>query len=126
MNVKIAVAVGYYFAIVDSEDVKGIALKQSGELVSVNGESFMVYKGETFQDSQKIDDLMDSKKYIVRGVSEYAESHDETEYDVTITRYGCARVKAHSVKEAMEIANTLPESKISWSDDWVATDAISE
>ena len=44
-------------------------------------------------------------------------------FDVTIARTGCAYVFAENDEAALKVANTLPETEISWSDDFKATDA---
>ena len=59
-NSKIAIGAGYGFAIVNSSDVKGIALKNTNQLVKVNGEIYPLYKGQTYEDSRKIDNVLDN------------------------------------------------------------------
>ena len=126
INVKVAIGVGYYFAIVDSSEAKNIRLKQTNTLVNVEGETYMLYKGETFEESQKVDRLFDT------GISTYpindyiVKDNGEKEFDVTITRFGCVKVKASSIQDAIEKANALPTNEITWNEDWEATDAVAE
>lgn len=44
-------------------------------------------------------------------------------YDVTVTRVGSVSVDADSPEEAMEKADKLPSSAITWADDFTPTDA---
>lgn len=44
-------------------------------------------------------------------------------YDVTVTRVGSVSVDADSPEEAMEKADKLPSSAITWADDFAPTDA---
>lgn len=59
INVEIAVGVGYEFVIASSELVHGIWLKKTNQLVSVNGKTYQLYKGSEYEDSRKIDAIMD-------------------------------------------------------------------
>lgn len=59
INSKIAIGAGYGFAIVDSSVVKGVTLKNTNQLVKVNGEIYPLYKGQTYEDSRNIDDFLD-------------------------------------------------------------------
>ena len=63
IEVKLAVGVGYEFAIINSDEVHGISLKNTHSLVSVNDEVYPLYKGETFNDSKKIDEIMDKPNH---------------------------------------------------------------
>lgn len=130
IEVRIAVGVGEKFAIVKTGDVKHILLKNTGTLVEVDGEWFALYKGETFNESQKVDKLFDENKvkemYINDHLYNRESEDDEDEYDVTVTRYGCVKVRAKNAMEAMEKANKLPTESVTWNDDWSATDAYRE
>ncbi|MDV7678447.1 hypothetical protein [Erysipelothrix rhusiopathiae] len=55
LNSQVAVGVGYSFAIVDESKVKNIKLNDSGVVVSVEGKEFTLFKGSTFEDSEKVD-----------------------------------------------------------------------
>lgn len=57
---KIAVAAGYRFNLVDSREASGIDLKDCGTVVTVDGHDYNVMKGATYEDSRKVDDLLDS------------------------------------------------------------------
>lgn len=57
---KIAVAAGYRFNLVDAREVSGIDLKGCGTVVTVDGHDYEVMKGATYEDSRKVDDLLDS------------------------------------------------------------------
>lgn len=59
INAKLAVGVGYEFVVTSAHDVKGINVKYTGKLVSVNDDVYPLYKGATFKDSLKIDEIMD-------------------------------------------------------------------
>ena len=57
---KIAVAAGYRFNLVDAKEASGIDLKGCGTVVTVDGHDYEVMKGATYEDSRKVDDLLDS------------------------------------------------------------------
>lgn len=57
---KIAVAAGYRFNLVDARETSGIDLKGCGTVVTVDGHDYEVMKGATYEDSRKVDDLLDS------------------------------------------------------------------
>ena len=59
IEVKVAVKVGYNFAIVDKSEVRGIKLKPSHTLVKVGDEIYPLNSGETYEDSRKLDDILD-------------------------------------------------------------------
>jgi hypothetical protein len=63
IKVMIAVGVGYEFAIVNRDEVKNINLKNTYQIVSVDGLTYPVYKGTTYEDSRLVDDVLDSGKY---------------------------------------------------------------
>jgi hypothetical protein len=125
INVKIAVGVGYNFIIANSDDVKGICLENTGSVVKVNGETYPLYKGLTFAESQKVDAIMDSGKYVEYGINEHKVIKKKL-FDVTVTRYGCVQVEAETSEEAISIANAMKTNEITWGDDWSATDAYCE
>lgn len=61
---KIAVKVGYYYALVDKEKTKDIELEETGIRVyprkeNSQGKIYNLYKGKSFEDSRKIDSLFD-------------------------------------------------------------------
>lgn len=57
---KIAVAAGYRFNLVDTRETSGIDLKGCGTVVTVDGHDYEIMKGSTYEDSRKVDDLLDS------------------------------------------------------------------
>lgn len=57
---KIAVAAGYRFNLVDAREASTIDLKGCGTVVTVDGHDYEVMKGATYEDSRKVDDLLDS------------------------------------------------------------------
>lgn len=61
---KIAIKVGYYYAVVDKDKVADISLEQTGTKVypshdNFEGKVYPLYKGITFEESTKIDALFD-------------------------------------------------------------------
>ncbi|MDO5714789.1 MAG: conjugal transfer protein, partial [Tissierellia bacterium] len=61
---KVAVKVGYYYALVDREKTKDIGLEETGSRVyprkdNPQGKVYTLYKGKSFEESQKIDSLFD-------------------------------------------------------------------
>ena len=61
---KIAVKVGYYYAVVDKEKVSDIALHKTGIKIyprkdNLQGKVYPLYNGRTFGESQKVDKLFD-------------------------------------------------------------------
>ena len=61
---KIAVKVGYYYALVDKEKTNDIELEETGIRVyprkeNSQGKIYTLYKGKSFEDSKKIDSLFD-------------------------------------------------------------------
>lgn len=66
---KVAVGVGYVFNLLPASTVAGIALRDSGTSVTVDGVDYPLMQGETFEDSRKIDGLLDI--YGERRTSDY-------------------------------------------------------
>lgn len=61
---KLAVKVGYYYALVDKEKTKDIEIEETGIRVyprkeNSQGKIYTLYKGKSFEDSRKIDSLFD-------------------------------------------------------------------
>ena len=61
---KIAVKVGFYYALVDKDKTKDIELEETGIRVyprkeNSQGKIYTLYKGKSFEDSKKIDNLFD-------------------------------------------------------------------
>lgn len=59
-NTRILVNVGYEYAFIPTDKLKGIALKAAGKII-VDEVEHAVFKAETFAESQKIDALFDNK-----------------------------------------------------------------
>ena len=62
-DVKLAVGAGYEFVIASSDDVRGVWLKRTEQVVSVNGATYPLYKGSEFEDSVAIDAIMDAPNH---------------------------------------------------------------
>ena len=125
INVKIALGVGRKFAIVDSSDVRHINLKNTGTIVYVDGDPYVLVKGNTFADSQKVDDFFDSNGVTELDIDKHL-SQNGTWYDVTVVQTGSIRVCANSHSEAIAKVNGMKDPTIKWSGDWEATDATEE
>lgn len=71
-----AVKVGYVFGIFEERDLEGISLAPSSTFVTVDGELYSLYKGVTFHDSVKVDDLLDKNPSKQKAISDYAVRED--------------------------------------------------
>ena len=60
-STRLLVNVGYEYAFIPKEKLKGIPLKKAWK-INVDGAELAVFKGETFTDSQKLDELFDSEE----------------------------------------------------------------
>lgn len=58
---KIAVGVGFVFNIFEKEEVSHINLKAAGTEVFVDKVIYTIYKGETYEASQRVDEMLDQK-----------------------------------------------------------------
>lgn len=58
-STRILINVGYEYAFIPTNKLKGIALKEAGRII-VDGIEHIVFKAETFTESQKLDELFDS------------------------------------------------------------------
>lgn len=65
---KLAVAVGYNFGLIPEEEMNGIALDGEG-VIHFEGQNYTLYKAKTYEDSRKIDTLLD--KYGEYSIKEY-------------------------------------------------------
>lgn len=55
----IAIGAGYSFGLLDDESkLNGISVEQRGS-VEIDGTTFPLFKGKTFEDSRQIDSLLD-------------------------------------------------------------------
>ncbi|MBR3996015.1 MAG: hypothetical protein IKI97_12145 [Clostridia bacterium] len=55
----LAVKAGYVFNLFEEENLKGIELKKTDTKVKVDGVEYSLYAGATYEDSRRIDDLLD-------------------------------------------------------------------
>ena len=69
---KIAIKVGCSFTLVNVEKLKEIELKETGMSVKYNHKVYKLYCGRTYEDSRKIDELLDYDEDVdEKKVSEY-------------------------------------------------------
>ena len=71
---KIAVKVGYYYALVDREKTKDIELEETGSRVypredNPQGKVYTLYKGKSFEESRKVDSLFDEMAIKMKDVN---------------------------------------------------------
>ena len=76
---KLAVKVGEEFILEDENSFDRIKLIETETKVEINGEEFTLYKGETFDESRKIDDLLDSGNYEIYKLSDYEKESSKKE-----------------------------------------------
>lgn len=77
-----ALRAGYEFNIFDDEETSHISLKKTNDFVEIDGAFYPIYRGTTFEESQKVDTLLDEKGGL--SVSEYKVS---SPFQETITKY---------------------------------------
>jgi hypothetical protein len=68
---KIIVAVGMEFTLVDKTKVKHISLKGNRERIEFQGMNYPIFKGSTFADSKKVDELLDSGEVEIFKLKDY-------------------------------------------------------
>ena len=56
-----AVKVGYVFNIFDENELRNIALRETGRKVEYDGKEYSLYSPYTYEDSQRVDMLLDVK-----------------------------------------------------------------
>ena len=81
---RIAVGVGYMFNILDVQAVTsaGVSLKTTGAVVTVDGRDYHLMKGATYEDSRKVDALLDTYgQYRVKDFAKGAASLSDVERD---------------------------------------------
>lgn len=71
---KIAVKVGFYYALVDKEKIKDIELEETGIRVyprkdNPQGKVYTLYKGKSFEESRKVDSLFDEMAIKMKDVN---------------------------------------------------------
>lgn len=59
-STRLLVNVGYEYAFIPKEKLRGVALKEAGKII-VDEVEHAVFKAETFSESQKLDELFDNK-----------------------------------------------------------------
>ena len=90
---KIAVKVGFYYALVDKEKTKDIELEETGIRVyprkeNSQGKIYTLYKGKSFEDSRKIDGLFDGitakmKEANLTNLNDVLELESEGLFEIT-------------------------------------------
>lgn len=65
-----AVAVGYYFGLIPVKELEDIALKQTSRVVRFDEQNWTLFKADSFEDSRKIDSLLD--KYGEHALKEHS------------------------------------------------------
>ena len=68
---KVAVKVGYEFILITKQDSFAIDLEGTGRKVIVDGKEYNLQRGTTFEESTKIDNLIDSGKYESLKIEDY-------------------------------------------------------
>ena len=128
ITVYVAIAIGQWFVLVESDKIRGYRCKNSYELVSVNNMVYPLYRPMDADTENRFDNEVVKANGMKRiPISDFAinnKGEKDDVYDVTITRFGCVHVRAKSMEEAILKANTLPEDKITWNDEFEATDAV--
>lgn len=116
---KLAVKVGKEFILEDENIFDGINLIETGTKVEVNGEEIPLYKGETFEESRKIDDLLDSGNYEIYKLSEHEKQIERQveqesfidkfnpEIDQMMDRYNVPRDSAENLLRGKEDLKNL-------------------
>lgn len=108
---KIAVAVGYSFGVVSKEDVKHINLSPIGKFVEVKDEIYELYTGNTFEDSGKIDSLLDGieeysiNKYSVDDLIDYIDGNSLAINRMAKDKDFKTKVSIRLEKEFMSVEN---------------------
>lgn len=59
INTHLLVNVGYEYAFIPAEQLKGITLEEAGK-VTIDSEEYIFFKAETFFESRKLDAIFDS------------------------------------------------------------------
>lgn len=57
---EVALGVGYSFNLFHEEDVSHIDFKETGVKLSVDGNIYILHKATTYNESRKVDSLLDS------------------------------------------------------------------
>lgn len=82
MKNKIAVAVGYYFGFVSEEDIKDILLEPVDASIKFDSKVYDLYKGKTYVDSRKLDNLLDKTEEYSIDVYRINEEPSSTSFTI--------------------------------------------
>lgn len=129
MNTLIAVKSGYYFALVPSDYLHNIELEPTGLVVSIPEKhgSWPLYKGKTFEDAQKYDEVLDSNVFAIYETASYVVNktpslpNEKRMHQVIVSKTGIAYVECTN-DELHDKVSALTESDITWGKDWSITD----
>ncbi|NLD18455.1 MAG: DEAD/DEAH box helicase family protein [Tissierellia bacterium] len=70
-NERIAVKVGNEFVLAMPEDVSHIKIEETSSLVQMYGVTYPIYRGITFEESQKVDALIDEGRFIPYTINDF-------------------------------------------------------
>ena len=107
-----AVAVGYCFNVVPTYELDGIKLKPIHEYIIKDGVIFELYKGKTYEDSKKIDEVLDRNGDL--RINDYLIDTDKNKEDI-LSVYNILIDKADIKTNKDEIiinANKLPMNEL--------------
>ena len=93
---------------------------------SVVGDKVTISRALKFGQLPMDEDLTLPEEELLKYYTLMDESEASTQgmiYEVTVSRFGFVFVSAESAAAAMELADHLTTEHISWSDDWMPTDA---
>lgn len=76
-NSKVAIKVGNDFILANKKDSLDISLEDTKRKVIVDDKEYSLNRGTTFNESQKVDDLIDSGKYEAFKIEDYEEKNDK-------------------------------------------------
>lgn len=97
-----------------------------GVVKSVVGDKVTISRALKFGQLPMYEDLTLPEEELLKYYTLMDESEASTQgmiYEVTVSRFGFVFVSAESAAAAMELADHLTTEHISWSDDWMPTDA---
>lgn len=123
IKVEIAVGVGYEFTIVDTDKVRHIDLVKTDKYVRVDGLSYSLYKGKTYEDSRLVDNILDNAPKCYQTSEHLVELSDTVgnvtsgkgNYEVTVTK--TAKIKVRVAPEKLHtFMKTLKDEDFTWGD----------
>ncbi|MGF3113636.1 helicase-related protein [Facklamia sp. P9177] len=68
---QIALKVGTEFTLVEPNSIQDIEIEDTGNIVVLDGKEYPMYRGSSFEESQKIDNLLDSGNYPVFKIDDH-------------------------------------------------------